>query len=249
MKGRISSLAVAMSVSFAAPAALAQQGTTFATAGTLAVGAERLFGFTHTTIKVEDDTPPPTRTNTTSLNTFSVLGKTPFSTIPISSPYTTPRVGIDYFIIDGLSLGGSLTYIGQSGEEEQEVPGQPTENADIDSASGFLISPRVGYGIMFTPIIGLWPRGGITYFTVNVDNRNGQGVKTSETTLNGLALSVEVPLILSPIDHVAFTVGPSLDFPLSGKVENDPVDPADPTTENKLKFTDIGINAGMLVWF
>jgi hypothetical protein len=253
MKGPISSLAAGMFVYFAASTALAQQagmGSSFATAGTLAVGAERLFGFTHSSFKVEDENPPPagTTTSTTTVDTFSVLGKTPFSTDQFSSPYSTPRFGIDFFPIDGLSLGGSLTYIGQSGETEVEEAGQ-SQSADNDSATGFLIAPRVGYGIMFNDIIGLWPRGGITYFVVNVDNRNSQGVTTSERTLNGLALSVEVPLILSPIDHVAFTVGPSLDFPLSGTIESDPVDPASPTQETDFKVTDIGVNAGLLVWF
>ena len=145
-------------------------------------------------------------------------------------------------------MGGALTYISESGETETEGP-TGSETEDLDPQSGFLISPRVGYGIMFTDVFGIWPRAGVTYFTASRDNKNNAGQTTSESSINGLALTLEVPLILSPIDHVGFTIGPAFDIPLSGSSETDPTDPAGQTSEFDAKFMEIGVNAGLLVWF
>ena len=263
MIARFSSLTAGMAVVLSASGALAQEaavqanaalpaagvGSTFGMAGTLALGADRLFGYTHSIVKVEDEQPAPigTVTITNTVDTISLLGKTPFSTGQFGSPYSTPRLGIDFFVIDNLSIGGSLTYVSESGEGETEGAGQSV-SADLDSSSGFLISPRVGFGMMFNEAIGIWPRGGITFFTVSTERKDNTGATTSEVSLNGLALTVEVPFILSPADHVAITLGPTLDFPLSGSSEVDPAGPT-PSTEIDVKITDIGLNAGLLTWF
>jgi hypothetical protein len=222
-------------------------GSSFARAGTVAIGAERMFGFSRSSLTVQQEQPPSDTEATTTLNRFSLLGRTAFSP-QFPSPYSTPRFGIDFFPIDGLSFGGSLTYVTESGETETETPaGSQTE--DTDPGSGFLISPRVGYGLMFSEVFGIWPRGGITYFTAGEENKNAAGQTTSESTIKGLAATIEVPLIISPVDHVGFTIGPTLDIPLSGSSETDPTDPADATTEFDVKFMDIGVHAGLLVWF
>jgi hypothetical protein len=225
----------------------AAPGTTFARAGTLAVGAERMFGYSRASLTMKQEQPPSDEETTITSNRFSLLGRTAFSP-RVPTPYSTPRFGVDFFPIDGLSVGGSLTYVSESGETETEGP-DGSETRDIDPASGFLISPRVGYGIMFTDVFGIWPRAGVTYFTASEENKNNAGQTTSESNINGLALTVEVPLILSPINHVGFTVGPTVDIPLSGSAEMDPTDPEDATTETDAKFMDIGVNAGLLVWF
>ncbi len=244
--------AAALTLSLASSQAQAQEaaaalGSSFGRAGTLAVGAERMFGYVHTTLKTQQEQPPSDQERTITLNRFTLLGRPTYST-ELQSPYSTPRIGIDFFPIDGLSFGGSLTYVSESGETETKGPAG-SQSQDLDPASGFLISPRVGYGLMFNDIIGIWPRAGITYFTASSENKNAAGQTTSESNVNGLAVTVEVPLILSPVDHVGFTVGPTLDIPLSGGSETDPTDPADPTSESDVKFMDIGLNAGLLVWF
>jgi hypothetical protein len=251
MRHRVAFCAAALTLGLTGSQALAQEaavgGSSFGRAGTLAVGAERMFGFARASIKVKQEQPPSDEEQTTTVNRFSFLGRTHFST-QFPSPYSTPRIGIDFFPIDGLSFGGSLTYVSESGETESESPAG-SQSEDTDPTSGFLISPRVGYGVMFTDVFGIWPRAGITYFTANEENINAMGQTTSESNVNGLAFTLEVPLILSPINHVGFTIGPTLDIPLSGSSENDPTDPADPTTEFDVKITDIGISAGLLVWF
>jgi hypothetical protein len=84
-------------------------------AGQLALSAERLTGFTHTTQTNEDDTGK----TTTSYNNFHFLGHP----LGLFSFYNTPRIGLDYFVTDGVSLGGHLTYarVGYSFENEPDM--------------------------------------------------------------------------------------------------------------------------------
>ena len=240
-------LTLGLIVSQAQAQEAATLGSSFGRAGTVAIGAERMFGYVHTTLKAQSEQPPSDQETTTTVNRFSLLGRPSYST-QFQSPYSTPRIGIDFFPIDGLSVGGSITYVSESGETETEGPAG-NQSQDLDPASGFLISPRVGYGLMFNDVFGIWPRAGITYFTASSENKNDAGQTTSESNVNGLAVTLEVPLILSPVDHVAFTIGPTLDIPLSGGSETDPTDPAQATRESDVKFMDIGLNAGLLVWF
>src|SRR5688572_30338674 len=81
-------------------------GSSFGKAGSVAVGAERMFGYVHTTLDVKSQQPPSDQETTTTVNRFSLLGRPSYST-EFQSPYSTPRLGIDFFPIDGLSVGGS----------------------------------------------------------------------------------------------------------------------------------------------
>src|SRR5690606_22113506 len=63
------------------------------------------------------------------------------------SPVTVPRVALDIFIIESLSLGGTLGLHSNTG------------------TSGLLFSPRIGYAIAFNQQWGFWPKGGFTYYS------------------------------------------------------------------------------------
>jgi hypothetical protein len=98
-------------------------------------------------------------------------------------PFNSPRLGIDGFIIDSLSLGGSL------------VVGH---DADPDN-TWFLVAPRVGYAIGIGRSFGFWPRGGLTLW-------NGNGNDDGGVALTGEALFYGTP------DQWGFLFGPTLDF-------------------------------------
>jgi hypothetical protein len=63
-----------------------------------------------------------------------------------SNPGQFPRVAADYFIIDGLSLGGSVgvSYMGQTGGG--------------GDAGQWGILPRIGYAFQITSGLDFWPR-------------------------------------------------------------------------------------------
>jgi hypothetical protein len=115
----------------------------------------------------------------------------------------------------------------------------------------FLIAPRVGYALMFSDMFGIWPRGGITFFSRKVSQQNfnaGTGGTTEQTdSVNGFSLTVEVPFIISPVEHIGITIAPTLDFPITGSGSRE--ETGQPTVDSTVKTTDFGISAGLLTWF
>ncbi|MEZ4221914.1 MAG: hypothetical protein R3B13_13360 [Polyangiaceae bacterium] len=207
----------------------------FPAQGTFAVGAERLFGFAHTTIKTEIDTPAGTAESDTTSDTFFFLGSID------GTPWVAPRIGFDYFIIDSLSLGGSLTYVSDSRETDNTQPnGNTNRGPDVDD-SAILFAPRVGYAYMFSEVVGIWPRGGLSY----VSGKHKED--DNEDSFHNLALSLEAMLVIAPVPHAGFLVGPTLDFPFVGSGERD--NGQQKTDIDKYRITTIGLQAGMFVWF
>jgi hypothetical protein len=107
------------------------------------------------------------------------------------SPYTITRLGIDFFVIDSLSLGGTLAFV----LGDNEGPGD-------DDWNGFLLHPRVGYAIGFSDSFGIWPRGGITFWDIEGNNE--------------VALTAEAMFYATPGEKWGFLFGPTLDLGIAG---------------------------------
>ena len=228
----------------ACPAAYAQ--TELGRSGQFAVSAERLTGLVRSTVEVETEMGGGTATFTSSSTNFHLLihpvgtsggDETAFG------GYSFPRIGADYFVIDRLSLGAALGYFSVATTSELEAGGTSMDVGDV-TLSGFLLAPRVGYAVMFNDTVGIWPRGGVTYthsgFTDNEDD--------DELSVNMWALSLDVPLVIAPVPHVAFLVGPTLDYGFSGSFTS-----TDGATgmeeENDLTVTELGVQAGLTIYF
>lgn len=177
--------------------------------GTLAIGAERLSGFFHTSVKHEGQ-------GTESVDQFALL-----SIVPLS-PYDQPRAAIDYFVIDGLSLGGALAFVHLG-----------LENGSINT---FLLAPRVGYATFFNDVVGIWPRGGFSYWNRSTDPDRGFG--SSE---NHFAFEIDVPLLLAPAENFWITVGPLIGIPITGSTDDE--GPGNPSESHK--YTTFGLTAGL----
>jgi hypothetical protein len=229
MKRILTSLAAAAALSSLSTSALAQ-GKDFATQGTFAFGVERAFGVYIGKRKWETECLPPGAPGpngceelTHDYTRVSLLVSGPgdddlgFSGAP--NPYLSPRVGFDYFVIDGLSLGGSLGFWSYS--EEREIQDKtdgsiPQGSIEDFDHTGFLFSPRVGYAIMFSDVFGIWPRGGLTFWT---DSRDDNRDNFGDTDSNEFALTLEFQLVFVPLEHVGITVGPVLDFGFAGEID------------------------------
>lgn len=161
-------LSIPLFLTFAAFAGSAR-AEPFGSAGDVALGADRLMGF-YVQHAGNDS------------NSILGIGQTVWD-----NPYSTARFGIDVFVVDHLSIGGSLAY------SHWDRRG---------SGSEFLVSPRVGYTLAFSRGFGFWPRGGFTYLNVEGDDR--------------LALTLEGMFYGSPVDHMAFIFGPAFDFEVAG---------------------------------
>jgi hypothetical protein len=116
------------------------------------------------------------------------------------SPFDIPRIAFDYLVIDHLSIGGALGFYSID----------PDDGGD---ASGFLLAPRVGYLHAFGRVVGIWPRGGFTYHSGEVD------VGPGSQDQHGFALTLECPFTFSPAEHFAFQVGPTFDIDFTGERE------------------------------
>ena len=185
----------------------------FGHSGTFAISAERVFGFFYE--DTEWDPPAPAGRNEVKYTTFGFGWGEPHTA------YTVPRFAVDYFVIDSLSIGGTLTYYHTSRDDDN-----PNNNND-DTWGTFLFSPRVGYAIPFAEIAGFWPRGGFTY----VNHQDGND-------WDELALTLEAMFWLSPAEGMAFVLGPTLDFGITGE--------QDPNTD--IQNTVVGVSVGLMGW-
>ena len=199
----------------------------FATQGTFSFGVERVFGF-YLTKRELDRSPGPGGGPDEISNDFTTFSLAYAGQPP--SPYAVPRVGVDYFVIDGLSIGGGIGFA--SYHQEDEFDGVPDED-EIDSTT-FLISPRVGYAVMFSDVIGIWPRGGFTFYTQSNE------VGPADFDENAFALTLEFHLVIVPVDHVGLTVGPVIDLGLFGERE-DPGDPDYDLNQHSFGFIAAGM--------
>jgi hypothetical protein len=101
------------------------------------------------------------------------------------SIFHVPRAAVDVFVIDRLSVGGSLAFYAQTGDPDGE---------------GFLFAPRVGYAIPLSKLFTFWPRGGITF----VSDDPGDD--------NIFALSGEAAFVLTPQPSWGIILAPTMDF-------------------------------------
>jgi hypothetical protein len=201
--------------------------------GRFSVGAERLFGVAYQTTTIEQGGVKETLSTTS----VSLLTK------PNASPITAPRIAFDYFAIDGLSVGMGIGYSTISNDATLEG----VAGAQVGGGRGvhaFVVAPRVGYAYMFNEYVGLWPRLGMTYSLLS---SNGDQANDVEVSSHSLAVSGEVPLVFTPVSHVAFLLAPTIDYGVSAAV--DVTLPNSPQQSVDNSPLDIGLHAGLAVWF
>lgn len=184
MKRNLASLGLSAAAAAAALfTALPSRAQSFYSSGKISVAMERVFGIHYAQSKID----PPGSASTTFGG--SVIGFGWYS--PVSELHAA-RAAVDGFVIDRLSLGGSLAFFTQTGDA---------------TGDGVLFSPRVGYAIPLSSVFTFWPRGGFTF------------VKLEERSL--FALSAEAMFVASPRPNWGILFGPTLDFGFFGDAPND----------------------------
>jgi hypothetical protein len=112
------------------------------------------------------------------------------------------RPGVDYFLIDRLSLGAFV--------------GIDYESLTGISTTRFGVGPRVGYSLGFSNHFSLWPRVGVSYNSSTIKTDAVEGfAPESEVSNNAVALNLFAPLLFHT-NHYFAGVGPALDVDLSG---------------------------------
>lgn len=108
------------------------------------------------------------------------------------TPYHQSRAALDVFVIEQLSVGGSLAFFAQTGDPDGD---------------GILFAPRVGYAIPLSDLFTFWPRGGLTFIDIE------------DYSLFGL--SGEAAFILTPQPSWGIILAPTFDIGFGGEDETD----------------------------
>jgi len=250
----VSALSFLATLSCALPA-FAQAGG-FGNRGKFVVSAERLTGLFITSGSSELDgdfvtfpvNVPFSYESDDSSTTFAILGNG-----LEAEPAAIPRLGFDYFVIDALSVGGSITYASKSDDSDIQtqvaMAGVNSSNEET-SSSLFSVSPRAGYAMMFSNLLGFWGRGGLTYTSVSseTDVTDEDGISSADFDASLLTLAVDAQLVIAPLPNFAIGVGPALDIPLTGSAEINDTD-ANTQIDGDISILTFGISAGMMVYF
>ena len=196
-------------------------------------GVDRVTALSFDRLTFSPDQGDDTTVKTTTISLFginnqSLQGGTPSTTVP--------RLALDYFVAEGISVGGSLVFISSSGTQETG-----SQSADLPTVTNFLISPRVGYAMQFDETFSFWPRAGITYISTKADS------DADTESWHGLDLTVEGMFGISPFSHFAILVGPYLDLGLSGTATSEPQ--GGPSTDTDAKLTGFGLTSSSVGYY
>ncbi len=242
----------------ASPASAQQAGKAFGDQGEFIFGADRLFGlfaFTQNEFSSGGNNITVTGTDMAffgGLNSAAVGSNAAGAAFVAGNPtfYNIPRLGFDYTIIPNLTLGGEVIAFFTLGGSTS------FNNASQNNAGGnvFGIAPRVGYIFNLSDVFAIWPRGGVSYYDANYSLQNPQFNRCNDTAnANVFGIDLDPVLTISPAQHFAFMVGPSLDWGFTGGASTTVPGSTDcsQTQTRSYNYTAINfdINAGLLGWF
>ena len=114
-----------------------------------------------------------------------------------------------------------------------------------------MLDHATGYFMAFSRFLAIWPRlGPSIYWLHATEPGTGTGATTSTADVTTIMLNVEPMLAITPINHVAFTAGPNLDFSFWGQVKttSDAGAAMSSTTSSNLFLFHIGLELGMTAW-
>jgi hypothetical protein len=104
--------------------------------------------------------------------------------------------------------------------------------------------------VPLSDVLSLWPRIGVEYHNVSASSVNG----SVSPSVDQFAIDTEVMLVISPWNHFGFTVGPTIDIPVTGKSTSAAATGTGTTgTATATNFDStmfqVGVSAGMLGHF
>jgi len=111
----------------------------------------------------------------------------------------------DFFVAQGLSVGGQLVFVHSS--------------AGDFSSTGYGAAPRVGYFAALGPNVGLWPTVAFGYIHSSADLGD-----LGDASGYQIVLQARAPLVFQPADHFFLGIGPVFQTDLVSKVEDEDAD-------------------------
>jgi hypothetical protein len=214
-------------------------GAMFGSQGQLILSADRLFGLSFWSAKLEHQNNNSDSESGTAINllwgdTGSILG-----------PYSTPRLSADFTVANNISLGGSIAFVSRSGKTESTNSGVTT-SVDDPTVTGFAFAPRFGYILGVNQMVGVWFKGGVTYFSFKEERTLMGSSGTSSRTSSGFSLNLEPELVVLPVPHFGFTVSGLADIALSGNFNTTSTGAVASSTDESFKINNFGLALGIL---
>jgi len=145
----------------------------------------------------------------TSATDASITHRT-YSNSKGSETYLTIEPGIDYFVTDHASIGGSLV-IAHSGGTGLDYSGTSTEFA----STSFGLDLGAGYNLRLSTIASIWLRGKVGFGSVDSSVSSASG-SNQHTRTRGW-VDVSAPILVHPATHFFFGAGPFLLHDLSNR--------------------------------
>ena len=146
----------------------------------------------------------------------------------------------DYFVMQGLSLGGQISYTHSS-----ETSGSGTMNgaavpSTTISTNTFGIGPRVGYNIPFNDVVSFWPKLGLVFSDTSVGGQGGAPGSSGNT----FDLVIFAPFLFHPAQHFFVGIGPYFQTDLTSSASA-----AGVSQTNVPKTTSYGLQFTVGGWF
>jgi hypothetical protein len=219
----------------------------------LALSADRLFGYHHWWLSATPtllDGDPITGIEVSEKGDQVALltgGSAVDSAFMGLNAHAIPRLGVDVVLGPGVTVGGSLSYYSSSGEiTVSGTTAAVTQKNNKIQAFG--VSARVGYAVMFTDVVGIWPRAGITYGTQVLTRWVYPSATAAPTEqewdVNYVSVDPEFLVVLSPVPNFGLLVGLTGSIGATGgftaKSAGLTVEEGDMTANN------IGVTAGLM---
>jgi hypothetical protein len=204
--------------------AAAQSDAPFGARNQLAFSAERLFGLERAT-QTDSITGGTATTTTTGVSAFSNPGS-------FLSTYATPRVAVDGFVANRVSVGAALglyTFARSTLSGSAETSSQET---------GVTVGPRAGYAAVLGRGASIWPRLGFAYSYATSSGAGSGGLKNTETQW---ALVVDAPLVVTVAPHLFVSIAPTVDIGLDGKLRTTSNIGGGPAGSQDVNETDFGL--------
>jgi hypothetical protein len=132
----------------------------------------------------------------------------------------------DYFVIQGLSVGGQISYRHDHGSSGGTAQDALTGSTDVDT---FGIGPRIGYNIPIGDLFSFWPKLALIFTDEATKGASG----------NSFDVQLYAPLLLHLAPHFFVGLGPQIqtDLAVSANVGGQPVKDPPKTTSYGLYFT------------
>jgi hypothetical protein len=169
-----------------------------------------------------------------------------------TNPFSIPRLGFDGMFANGLTLGGSISYLVASGERQSftNFNGTGTVTIKEPTVSTFVFAPRLGVVIQASQVLGVWLRGGISRISMSTEtsgfdpDTGAQLTSTKTSSLTMVDLTLDPQLVFTPVPHVGLALGALLDIGLSGSYQD-----SDGSQEQDFKQSSYGVTGGLVAIF